>query len=618
MSDFHYDLRDLRFNLFDLLKLGELSKNERYAEFDEATIGDVCEFALSQATEIFAPMNAVGDVKGTRLVDGQVITPEGWKDMYDQYVEAGWNGLHQPVEKGGQGCPMAVGIGVQEIFIASNLSFMFIPGLSVGALGIVSEFGTEEQIETYLGRMISGEWTGTMCLTEAGAGTAVPDGKTSATPIEGKEGYFKIKGQKIFISAGDHDVTDNIVHMVLARVEGDPEGSRGISLFIVPKNKFDAKGKVTGSNDVTTVAIEEKLGIHASPTCVLSFGDNDDCEGWLIGEQGGGLKCMFKMMNEARIAVGVQGAATAGLAYLRAVNYAKERVQGTRIQDMRKADAERVAIIEHPDVRRNLLHMKAISEGSRALMLYAAACFDRAEVAADEKERSKWMHQVEILTPIVKAWCSDEGFKATELGIQVFGGYGYCREYGMEQLMRDCKIASIYEGTNGIQALDLLGRKISRGGGVMLMTMLNVINQTLNGPAKDGPFADEVAAVAKARDALATTAMGFGQRMMKGDISYAALHATPFLQMFGDTVVAWLLLRQAMIAQKLYSARLEKYDSDSVELELGEFLTDDNEARFLHGKIATANFFIHQILPRVRSRMASIKSDDRSALDVVL
>ena len=618
MSDYHYDLRDLRFNLFDLLNVGELSKNETFAEFDEATLNDICEFALSQATDLLAPLNEIGDIKGTRLENGNVLTPKGWKNMYDQYVEAGWNGLMQPVERGGQGCPMAIGVGTQEMFIAANLSFMFIPGLSTGALGIVSEFGTEEQRELYLGRMISGEWTGTMCLTEAGAGTAVPDLTSTATPVEGKEGFFNIKGQKIFISAGDHDVTDNIVHMVLARVDGDPNGSRGISLFIVPKNKVDGKGAILGSNDVATVAIEEKLGIHASPTCQLSFGDNGDCEGWLIGEQGGGLKCMFKMMNEARIAVGIQGTAMAGLAYLRAVNYAKERIQGTRIQDMRKKGAERVAIIEHPDVRRNLLHMKAISEGARALMLYAAYCVDRAHVAEDDKEHTKWMHQVEILTPIVKAWCSDEGFKATEIGIQVFGGYGYCREYGMEQLLRDCKIASIYEGANGIQALDLLGRKISRGGGVMLMTMLNTINQTLNGPAKDGPFASEVAALSKARDALATTAMGFGQRMMKGDIGYAALHATPFLQMFGDTVVAWLLLRQAIIAQKLYTARLEKFESDTVDVELGEFLTDDEEARFLHGKIATANFFIHQILPRVRARMASIKSEDRSALDVVL
>lgn len=618
LSDFHFDLRDLRFNLFDFLDVGSLSTHERFSEFDAGTVNDICEFGLAQATDVLAPMNEIGDVKGTLLRDGQVITPKGWKHMYDQYVAAGWNGLMQPVERGGQGCMMSVAVGVQEIFIGANLSFMFIPGLSVGALGMVSEFGTEEQRALYLGRMISGKWAGTMCLTEAGAGTAVPDLKSTARPIEDKPGYFNVKGQKIFISAGDQDVTENIVHMVLARVEGDPEGSRGISLFIVPKHKVDAKGNILGSNDVATVSIEEKLGIHASPTCQLSFGDEGDCEGWLLGEQGGGLKCMFKMMNEARIGVGAQGVAMGNLAYQRAVRYAKERVQGTRIQDMRKVDAERVPIIEHPDVRRNLLYMKAVSEGSRALVLYTANCFDRAAVATDEKERLKWVHQLEILTPISKAWSSDEGFKAAEVGIQIFGGYGYCREYGMEQILRDAKIASLYEGANGIQALDLLGRKISRGGGVMLMTMLNTINKLLNGPAKDGIFAAEIKALGKARDALAQTAMGFGQRMMKGDIGYAALHATPFLQMFGDTVIGWLLLQQAIIAQKLYNQRLEKFESDTVDVELGEFLTEDDEARYLHGKIATANFFIHQILPRVRARMASITSEDRSALDVIL
>ncbi|PIE16415.1 MAG: acyl-CoA dehydrogenase, partial [Proteobacteria bacterium] len=278
---------------------------------------------------------------------------------------------------------------------------------------------------------------------------------------------------------------------------------------------------------------------------------------------------------------------------------------------------ERVAIIEHADVRRNLLYMKSVNEGGRAMMLYGAYCLDRAAVAADDKEKRQWMNQVEILTPIIKAWSSDEGFKACELAVQVHGGYGYIREYGVEQLLRDAKIASIYEGTNGVQALDLLGRKVARGGGVMMMTMINEINKLINGPHKAGAFAKELAALAKARDAMAATAMSFNQTMMKGDVDYPALHATGFLQMFGDTVVGWLLIKQAIVAHKLYAARLQQKDVDPMNEGLGAFLRDDDEARYLHGKMATARFFVHNILPRVRARAAAAKSEDRSALTMV-
>ena len=405
--------------------------------------------------------------------------------------------------------------------------------------------------------------------------------------------------------------------MVLARVEGDPGDHRGVSLFIVPKMKVDGQGKVLGSNDVTCIGVEAKLGIHGSATCQLSFGDDDGCEGWLIGEQGGGLRCMFKMMNEARIAVGLQGSSLANISYQRAVRYAKDRVQGSRLADMRKADPPRVAIIEHPDVRRMLMQMKALSEGARALCIYAASCLDRADVATDEKDKNHWHYQLEVLTPIVKAWCSDEGFRVCEMGVQVHGGNGYIREYGMEQLLRDVKIASIYEGTNGVQAMDLLGRKVARGGGVMMMELFNEVNKTLQGPAKEGPFADEVAAIAKARDTLAGAAMGFGQANMKGDVDFPAFHACNFLQMFGDVLVAWLLVRQALLAKQLYDKRTSEKHVDPMAEGFGTFLADDAEARFLHGKIQTARFFVHQILPRVHAHGASIKTGDRSALTMV-
>ena len=613
MSDFQLDMRDVRFNLFDFLDIGELAKTERYADFDAELFSDVMDAAADQAINLLAPRNEEGDRVGLKMVDGRVIMPEGWRQVYETFVQAGWNGLSVKPKDGGQGLPGILSAATQDLFIQANCSFLFTPGLTAGAISLVTEWGTADQKAIYLDKMISGEWSGTMCLTEANAGTAVPDLKSTATPIPGREGFFHIKGTKIFISAGDHDLTDNIVHMVLARV-GDDEG---VSLFVVPRLRPDGSGGLT-YNDVTTVGIEHKLGIHASPTCSLSFGDEGDSEGWLLGEQGRGLKCMFVMMNHARIAVGLQGVGLSNAAYLKSLAYAKERVQGTRIQDMRKKDAERVTIIHHPDVRRNLMQMKTIAEGTRALCYYAAYCSDRMETAEDDKAEKHWHHLLEIMTPIVKAWSSDEGFKAAEIGIQVHGGYGYIAEYGMEQIMRDAKIGSLYEGTNGVQALDLLGRKISRGGGIMLMTTLNEINKFLNGPAKSGGFESEIAALGKARDAIAKVAMGFAQRSLKGDIEYSAMHATPFLQMFGDLVVGWLLTRQAVRAEKLYQARLQSRETEGLNEELGQVLEEDAEARYLHGKMASARFFVHQTLPRVQARLASINSEDRTALTVVL
>lgn len=619
MSEYYYDLRDLRFNLFDFLQLGSLGENPRFEGQDAELYDDVLNAAFEQARELLFPLNAQGDREGLGFENGQVRMPEGWREAYQTYMQSGWNGLCVPAEYGGQGLPRTIDAAVQEITGAANLSFIFTPGLTAGGVDLLIQHGTDEQRATFLDKMLSGEWSGTMALTEPHAGTAVPDLRTTAYPT-GEDGHYRIKGQKVYTTSGDHDLADNIVHMVLARVDGDPAGSKGISLFIVPKYWPKEDGTLE-PNDVTTVSIEEKLGIHASPTCQLSFGDEDACRGWMLGPRGEGLKCMFLLMNEARIGVGIQGTALANLAYQRAVRYAKERVQGTRIQDLRKADAERVSIIHHPDVRRMLLHMKAIGEASRAMVCYAASCHDRQDLAEDPKEARRWEHQLELLTPIVKAWCSDEGFRATETGIQVHGGYGYLSDSGMEQLLRDAKIASIYEGTNGVQALDLLARKVAKGGGAMFMTMINEINAFVDGPAKEGTFASEVDQLAKARDAVTKIAMGFGQRRMKGDISYSALHAVPFLQMFGDLVAGWLLLRQATVAQELFDSRLKHRDlEDKVEDDenLGQVLEEDEEARFLHGKVATAQFFVHQILPRVHARRASIDTEDRSALNVWL
>lgn len=619
MTEFYVDMRDLRFNLFDFLNVGSMSEHERFADYDAEVMDDVLGMAEAQAKELLAPINQSGDEEGLKLVDGKVITPKGFKEAYKEFAKAGWVGLtHNEPDYGGQGFPFVMGAAVDDLFIGANLSFFFTPGLSSGAARMISAFGTKEQKDAYLEKMLSGAWGGTMALTEPNAGSAVPDLKTTATPTD-REGIYKIKGQKIFITSGEHDMTENIVHAVLARIDGDPPGSKGVSLFIVPKlrPKLLPNGKVDigEPNDVTCVGIEEKLGIHASPTTQLAFGDEDDCEGWLLGGQGNGLRCMFQMMNEARIGVGLQGESMANVAYQQAKRYAAERVQGVAIQNMRDVNAPRVPIIEHPDVRRMLASMKATAEGARALCLYGAFCADQAELA-EGKEAQKWEYQAEILTPIIKAWCSDEGFRVAETGVQVLGGYGYVREYGLEQILRDVKIASIYEGTNGIQALDLLGRKVGRKGGVMLMTMLNRINGFLKGNA-EGPFAAEVAKLAEARDALAKTAMGFAKRSMKGDVLYGALYAVPFLQMFGDVAVAWLLLEHAQKAHEMFVARAAKLGVDPEGEGFAAKLADDAELAFLHGKCKSAKFFVWNVLPRLHARKATIDSNDTSALEMV-
>lgn len=616
MAEFFADMRDIRFNLFDLFDVGAFQKSEYYKDADTETINDILDAAEQQAREVFFPCNEAGDRIGARLENGKVIMPPGFKEAYDTFSESGWLSLAVRPEHGGQGFPFLAYIATEELFSAANINLMFTPGLSHGTLGLMHEYGTDAQKKIYADKLLTGEWAGTMCLTEPSVGTAVPDLESSATPIEGKPGFYKIKGQKIFISSGDHELTDNIVHLFLARIDGDPMDHRGISLFIVPKYKVDENGKIGEPNDVVCVGLEKKLGIHGSATAQLSFGDEGHCEGWLIGERGGGLKAMFKMMNEARIAVGLQGVSLANLSYQRAVRYAKERIQGTAIDD-RREDAPRVPIIAHPDVRRMLLHMKASAEGTRALMFYAAYCLDRASMATDEKEAKHWHYQVEVLTPIVKAYCSDEGFTTCSTGIQVLGGYGYISEYGQEQLLRDVKIAAIYEGTNGIQAMDLIGRKMGRGGGVMMMALLNEVNKTLNSDAKTGVFADEIAAVAKSRDVLAGVAMSFAQYAQKKDINYPALHGVNVLQIFGDVLTAWLLVRQAIKAESMLSTYLEGKGISREDEGYRDFLENDNEARFLNGKIETMRFFVNQILPRARARAASIKSEDRSALTMV-
>ncbi|HCU23934.1 MAG TPA: acyl-CoA dehydrogenase, partial [Deltaproteobacteria bacterium] len=429
--------RDVEFNLFDYLKIQELGRAEKYAGYGRDEYSAILSEALKFALKEIDPLFKKSDQVGCRLEKGQVTAPPGFKEAYAHFAANGFIGMDTPATYGGMGLPESLTMAATEFFAGACVAFSMYSGLSRGAAHLIEVFSGEELAKRFVPNMYSGRWGGTMCLTEPQAGSAVGDLATTAVQ---EASHYKIKGNKIFISSGDHDLTENIVHMVLARIEGDPAGTKGISLFIVPKFRIKPDGSRGEPNDVKTVNIEHKMGIKGSSTCTLSFGDNGNCIGYLLGEPRKGMAMMFQMMNEARIACGLQGAAVASTAYENALDYAKTRTQGGK-----------TLIIDYPDVRRMLTTMKAYTEGMRALLLYSAYLDDQAEVEKDPVLKEKYEGRLSLLTPVCKAYCSDLGFRVTELAIQVYGGYGYISEYPVEQYMRDVKISSIYEGTNGIQ-----------------------------------------------------------------------------------------------------------------------------------------------------------------------
>ncbi|MBI4950530.1 MAG: acyl-CoA dehydrogenase family protein [Myxococcales bacterium] len=459
MVDLIADTRDVRFALFDHAGFEKLFQTSRYKDLDRPTVEAILDEAFKFARTQLAPMNAVADAEGCSFdkATGKVTVPKPYHEAYKLYRENGWLGFVHTPEWGGQGMPYSLGLACNDFFFGGCLAFCLKMLLGTGAAHLVEVFGTEELKAIYLRKMYEGTWSGTMCLTEAGAGSDVGACRTRAR----KDGdHYLIEGEKIFITFGDHDMTENICHAVLARVEGAPEGTRGLSLFLVPKRRVNADGSVGVPNDVTCSGIEHKMGIHGSPTCTLVFGADGACHGWLLGEEGKGMRAMFQMMNEARISVGLQGAALSNAAYQLALAYARDRKQGKH-----PATGREVNILEHPDVKLMLLWQKAIAEGTRALLYRAALYFDLAETAEDPKDKERYQGLLELLTPIAKAFSTDRGYEAITLSIQTLGGYGYLREYGVEQLARDTKIASIYEGTNGIQAMDLVARKVPARGG---------------------------------------------------------------------------------------------------------------------------------------------------------
>jgi len=606
------DERDVKFVLYEQLRIEELCKSPLYADFSR----EMFDMALDQAEKLaekeFLPANAKGDREGCRFENGTVKVPESFHSPYRRYCEGGWLAMSDPEEVGGQGFPFCVTNACIEFFGAANWALLMYPGLTHGAARLLQRFGSPELQELYLLKMFSGEWSGTMCLTEPGAGSDVGNLTTRATRLP--DGTFKIRGQKIFISSGMHDLTENIVHMVLARIDGAPKGTRGISIFLVPRLRVEAGGGLV-DNDVICSGVEHKMGIHGSATCALHFGENDGCIGYLMGEENRGMRIMFEMMNEARLFVGMQGLCHGSSAYLHALQYARERVQGSAVERLKDPEAPRIPIIEHPDVRRMLLFMKSSTEGMRAMLYMAAYCLDRVRAAQSEEEREVYQGHLDLLIPICKSVGSDLGFRVCETALQVYGGYGFITEYPVEQMLRDCKIASIYEGTNGIQALDLVGRKLTINRGKLLKNALKASNEIVSKIRKNFNLREMVGIYEEARESLIQATKYFALKSVTDEFHVPVLYAKPYLDLFGDVVMGFMLLWQAHLADR----RLQEIYRDhgvTDEKSRRRLLEENRSAAFYFGKIASARFFMSQVLTLAPGRARGIMTNDLSPMEI--
>lgn len=595
------DLRELRFVLFEQFHAEEFLGQGPFANWGAEEARLVLDEAHRLGCEVTGPINAAGDA-GCHVENGEVKTPEGFKEAWAKVREAGFKLLTAPPEYGGQGAPLCVGALVGELSTGPNTSLDMYSGLSIGAAELIATFGTPAQQRLYCERMFTCEWGGTMCLTEPQAGSDVGEAKTLAK--KQPDGTYKLTGSKVFISGGDQDLTENIVHMVLARTEGAPRGTKGLSLFIVPKRRVEpSSGALTGPNDVKVAAIEHKMGINGSSTCALQFGDDDACVGELLGvEEHQGMRQMFQMMNFARVGVALQGLGIASTAYLNALAYAKERKQGCSVTAWRDPEAPRVPIIEHPDVRRMLLDMKARVEGIRALVMLGATSHDRARLleTSDPEEAEHHRGRLELLTPLMKAYSSDQSFRICETAIQVLGGAGYTKDFPVEQYCRDSKIFSIYEGTNHIQALDLVGRKLGLAGGTYAQHFLGDIGAFIDTHEHHPVLGDSIKHLDQARHAVATCGMQFLTWFQGGKLTMVPLVANRFLKMMSELAVGWLLLEGAVIA-----------------LDAQKKLTEsDPDWSFYEGKKHAAMYFAGEVLPEVAFAGQLLQHPARNPLDI--
>lgn len=581
MSNFVVPTEDMKFALDVVGRIGEISKLNGFQHLDTQTVGDIIDEAGRFFTEVIAPLNRVGDEQGSTLDDGAVTSPEGFKEAYRAYIDAGWAAAQFPEEWGGGGLPYTVGLAINEMFKTANMAFSLCPMLTHSAVEALLRHGSDEQKALYLEKLVTGEWTGTMHLTEPQSGSDLGSIRARAVPQE--DGTYRIFGTKIFITWGDHDLTDNIVHFVLAKTPDAPAGTKGISMFLVPKYLPDADGSPGERNDYRIVSIEHKLGIHASPTCVVSFGDGGEgAVGWMVGNEFEGMRNMFTMMNTARIGVGIEGLALTERSYQQSLAYARERIQGRR-----PGGTEEIPIIEHPDVKRMLLTMKASAEAMRALIYHTALHNDLAHHADDETTRRNAASTVALLTPVVKAWCTDLGVEMTSVGIQVHGGMGFIEETGVAQHYRDARIAPIYEGTNGIQAIDLVLRKLPLDGGDAVSRHISGMTEVMDRMHAHPDLEVFRDRLTSAIQGLVDTTEWLSARLGAGETDVVLAGATPYLRQFGLVTAGWLMAVQAVAARE----GVEGYDPE-----------------FLEAKVANARFYGEHLLPMASGLVPTIKA----------
>jgi hypothetical protein len=612
--DYKVDLRDVKFQLFEWLDTAGLLEKERFADWDPDNIEMVLDEALKIAQEQMAPCNEDGDRVGAQWNDGKVTMPESYRPAFETVSEGGWIGMLAASEFGGMGLPEVIGTAVNEFFCGSNVALSLTLMLTRGAGAMIEHFGTDQQKQLYVEKLYAGQWGGTMCLTESQAGSDV--GASTTKAVKNEDGTYQITGEKIFITSGDQDLTENIIHLVLARTPDAPVGTKGLSLFIIPKVWVNEDGSLGEPNDVYCNNIEHKMGIHGSPTCTLVFGGNGGCRGYLLGEECEGIKLMFHLMNAARIEVGLQGCAAAGAAHQAALSYAHERLQSRHWKEMKNPEAPQVPIVEHPDVRRMLLTSKAYTEAMRALLMQTSYYLDLHH-ATEGEESEKYKSYVEVLTPICKAWCSEWGLQTTHQCLQVFGGYGYTMEYPAEQYMRDVEIACIYEGTNGIQALDFVARKLPMDGGKPIRELLGLAEKTFNAAKNDPELMEPAWLLAAGLKQIETISKELIKR--PDGIHLVLINSVPLLDMVGTCLGAHYLLDQAMLAKAKLGEILETEGVGTDDKKAyKEFLKGHDEAAFYHNKVQTAIHFCYRALPTVAAKGAAIRSGERSPFFAIM
>jgi hypothetical protein len=591
------DRRDQDFVIWEQINCADILNHEVYKEFNKKTCALIINEARALAIKELLPLLAEGDKEGVCFENGTVKVPQSFHRVFALVKEGEWNNLSVPTEMGGQGAPAFLGAAAAEYFLGANWPLFCYASMGNGTAHMIQKYGTPQQKETYVKKLTSAQWGGTMLLTESEAGSDV--GSLTTVAIKNPDGSYALSGNKIFITNGEHDLVENIIHPVLARIEGDPPGTRGISLFLVPKYFVNADGSVGDRNDIICSGVEEKHGIHASATCSMALGSRGKCIGYLLGQEREGMRIMFNMINGARMSTGLQAMTYASSAYLLAVNYARERIQGRDLSDFADHSAPSVAIIKHPDVRRNLLWMKSYVDGMRSFFYYMTvlATTSNEDVTAEGRERCGDLFS--MLTPVVKDYMAVKGHEVCVQAIQIFGGPGYTKDYLVEQYARDCKITTIYEGTSGIQALDMLGRKLGMKEGSVFVNFLGEVHKTVAQAKQMEQIQDLAVKVEMAANRLGEVALHLGKKAMSAEFKAAFAHSLPFLHVIGDTIMAWMLLWRALTAATQLSGKCSKKD-----------------IAFYEGQIKTAEFFICTELPASMGKMNAIADGCAAAIQI--